>query len=545
MSENLPLLDRNQARSVVMCKEGLISSESPLASQAGASILAKGGSAVDAAIAANAVMGVVAPMSCGIGGDLFAIVYDASTDTLSGLNASGYAPNNLTVELLNEKGYKKMPDTGALTITVPGTVDGWSKLLETFGTFELKELLNPAIYYAEKGFPVTEQVSCLWHEAQNIFKSNNQLSNTYLLNGKIPNPGEVFRNNALAKAYRLIAENSKNAFYNGSIGENIIKTIKSHSGVLDFDDLSEYKSTYVELIHTDYRNYVIYEMPPNTQGIAALSMLNIMENFPLDHFGHNSAESLHIMIEAKILAYADLMQYVGDPDFNSIPVKDLLSKEYAKNRAKEIDNNKAKNNVKPGLINNLNGDTVYLCSVDKKGNMVSLIQSNFTSSTFGSGIVVEDYGFVLHNRGALFNLIKGHPNCLMPRKKPLHTIIPAFMVKDNLKVAFGIMGGFNQAQAHAQFVANIVDFKQNIQLALESPRFTNLNFEGNDVMLENRIEKDIINKLQEKGHNIELRGNYSQFMGGGQAVMRDFKNSVNFGASDPRKDGIAVPEFLW
>jgi gamma-glutamyltranspeptidase/glutathione hydrolase len=538
------ILDRIQARSIVICKEGLVTSESPLASQAGVSILNKGGSAVDAAIAANAVMGVVAPMSCGIGGDLFAIIFDANTNKLIGLNASGNSSKYISDKILKEMGYKSMPSTGATTVTVPGTVNGWQKLLEKFGVLKFSEVLKPAIYYAENGFPITEQVASLWHEARNIFKNNYELSKIFLIENTIPKTGIIFKNQELANAYRLIAELGYKAYYDGPIGEKIIKTIKSHNGFLNFDDLGEYESKWVELIKTNYRGWDIFEMPPNTQGIAALLMLNIMENFSFEELGHNSAESLHIMIEAKKLAYADLMKYVGDPDFNKIPTHKLLSKEYAKDRAKLIDPNKSINCFNPGIIKNLAGDTVYLCSVDKKGNMVSLIQSNFVSSTFGSGIVVEDYGFVLHNRGAIFNLIKDHPNCLKPKKRPLHTIIPAFMTKNNLKLAFGIMGGFNQAQAHAQFVANIVDFKFNIQYSLEAPRFTKHTFEGNDVMLEERIDKFTIEKLTNKGHIIEVRGGYSQEMGGGQAIMRDYNSLVNFGASDPRKDGIAIPETI-
>ncbi len=532
---------RSQARSVVVSRDGIVAAESPLAAQAGATILARGGNAVDAAVATNAVMGVVAPMMNGIGGDLFALVYEAKSGKLYGLNASGWAPAGLTIDFLKSKGFSEMPERGIHAVTIPGTVDGWSKLLTRFGTKRFPELLSPAIYYAREGFPVPELDAEDWAGAENDVKQDRNAAAVFLIGGRAPRTGEVFRNPDLARSLELIAADGRDVFYKGEIARRIVATSSRLGGRIAPEDLAEYSSEWVEPISTTYRGWTVYEIPPNGQGIAALIMLNIMENFPLAKYGHNSADALHAMIEAKKLAYADMYRYVADQKFSRVPVAGMLSKEYAAARAKLIDMSKANCSVSAGEpIFPKSGDTVYLSVVDRDGNMVSLIQSN--SAEFGSGIVADGTGFALQNRGALFSFDPGSANALAGRKRPLHTIIPAFMERGQERIAFGIMGGFNQPQAHAQFVANVVDFGMNIQAALEAARFTKYSFTGCDVEMEDRTPAHIRAALASRGHQIQLRGNYSSEMGGGQAVRRDYSSGVNYGASDPRKDGEAVPE---
>lgn len=532
--------DRWQARSMVISRHGIVASEHPLASQVGAMILARGGHAVDAAIAANAVMGLVAPMSNGIGGDLFALVYDARTGRLHGLNASGWAPSGLTIEYLKRQGHTRMPERGVHTVTVPGAVDGWAKLHARFGRMKWADLFATAIRLAEEGVPITELVAALWAANERLLRQNESAARTYLPEGRAPRVGEVFRNPDLAWSYRQIAAHGPDAFYKGEIARRLLDTLRRHGGAMTDADLAEFSSEWVEPISTTYRGWTVYELPPNGQGIAALIMLNIMELFPLGEFGHNSARALHVMIEAKKLAYADLIRYVADPRFARVPVSGLLSKEYARERARHIDPAKARCEVEPGEPANVGDETVYLSVVDREGNMVSLIQSLYES--FGSGLVAEGTGFALQNRGALFSFDPTHPNALAPRKRPLHTIIPAFMERGSVRIAFGIMGGWNQAQAHAQFVSNIVDHGMNIQEALEAARFTKRTFGGCDVQIEARVPERVREELQALGHHLQVRGAYSSQMGGGQAVARDFTTGVNFGASDPRKDGAAIPE---
>src|SRR5580704_13764604 len=531
--------DRNQGRSMVISRNGIVAAESPLASQAGVQMLERGGNAVDAAVAANAMMGLVAPMSNGIGGDLFAIVYDAKTGKLYGLNASGWAPAGLTIEFLRNQGFQDMPSQGIQSVTVPGAVDGWHKLLERFGKKKMSEVLAPAIRTAEDGFPVTEWTSGLWRANADFLRGNEAATRTYLPDNKPPVVGQIFRNPDLARSLRLIAQGGRDAFYKGELAKAIVETSRRHAGTHAEKDFADYSSEWVEPISTTYRGWTVYELPPNGQGLAALEMLNIMETFPLDKYGLNSTAALHAMIEAKKLAYADLVRYIGDPKFSTLPVEQLLSKDFAAQRAKQIDPNKANCNVGPGSLQ-AGSETIYLSVVDRDGNMVSLIQSNYED--FGSGIVPEGTGFVLHNRGALFTLDRNSPNALAPHKRPLHTIIPAFMEKENVRIAFGIMGGWNQSQAHAQYVSHIADFNQNIQAAMEAPRFTKISFEGCDVEVENRFPGNTIAELKAKGHLLQMHNGYSNAFGGGQAVMRDFGSGVNYGASDARKDGAAVPE---
>jgi gamma-glutamyltranspeptidase/glutathione hydrolase len=531
--------DRSQGRSMVISRGGIVAAESPLAAQAGVRVLESGGNAVDAAIATNAMMGVVEPMMNGIGGDLFAIVYDAKANKLYGLNASGWAPRGLTIEFLRKQGIREMPQRGVHAITVPGAVDGWHALAEKFGRKKLSEDLAAAIRTAEDGLPVPEWTAAYWADELDLLRSDEAASQTYLPNDHAPRVGEVFRNPDLGWSLQQIAEHGRDAFYKGAIAQKILETMKHHNGTMAAEDLAAYSSEFVEPIATTYREWAVYEIPPNGQGIAALEMLNIMETFPMGQFGFGSAKALHAMIEAKKLAYADMAKYVGDPRGQKIPVAALLSKDWAKQRAQLIDTEQANCDVAAGELPG-GSDTTYLSVVDRDGNMVSLIQSNY--SGFGSGIVAPGTGFVLHNRGGLFTLDSASPNALAGRKRPRHTIIPGFAQNGDTRMAFGIMGGWNQSQAHAQFIANIADFKMNIQAAMEAPRFSKHTFSGCDVMMENRVPAAARNELSAKGHKIQILGTYSSGVGGGQAVLRDFATGVNYGASDPRKDGQAAAE---
>jgi gamma-glutamyltranspeptidase/glutathione hydrolase len=533
--------DRGQARSMVISRGGIVATESPLASQAGVRILERGGNAVDAAIAANAMMGVVEPMMNGIGGDLFVMVYDAKANKLYGLNASGWAPKGLTIEFLQKQGLRDMPQRGVNAVTVPGVVDGWQKLADKFGRKKLGEDLSAAIRTAQDGFPVPEWDAAYWSTGVDVLRTDEAAAKTYLLQDHAPKVGEIFRNPDLAASLQQIANHGRDAFYKGEIAAKILDASKRHGGTMAAADLSEYSSEWVEPISTTYRDWTVYEMPPNGQGLAALEMLNIMETLPLGQkdWGFGSTKALHAMIEAKKLAYADLAKYIGDPRKQKLPVATLLSKKWASERAKLIDPQHANCDAEAGDLPP-GSETTYLTVVDRDGNMVSLIQSNYAA--FGSGVVAPGTGFVLHNRGGLFNLNPTSPNALAGRKRPLHTIIPAFAQKGDTRTAFGIMGGWNQAQAHAQFIADVADFKMNIQAALEAPRFSKYTFTGCDLFMENRFAQNVRNELGGVGHKIELKGTFSSVVGGGQAVQRDFGAGVNYGASDPRKDGEAVPE---
>jgi gamma-glutamyltranspeptidase/glutathione hydrolase len=532
--------NRTQGRSMVVSRGGIVATESPLASQAGAMILAQGGNAVDAAVAANAVVGVVEPMMNGIGGDLFAIVYEAKTGKLYGLNASGWAPTKLSIEFLRAEGQDKMPQEGIQSVTVPGAVDGWSKLLSRLGTKKFSEVLAPAIHYAKDGFPVPEIDAGYWAAEEEKLKANPNAAATFLIDGHTPRLGEIFRNPDLARSLEQIASSGRDGFYKGDIAGRIVATSTKLGGTMSAEDLADFSSEWVEPISTTYRDWTVYEIPPNGQGIAALEMLNIMDTFPSPQF-QDPADRTHVMIEAKKLAYADMYRYVADQKFSKVPVAGMLSKDYAAQRARLIDMAKANCDVGPGEPEfSTKGDTMYLSVVDGEGNMVSLIQSNY--SGFGSGVVADGTGFALQNRGGLFSLDPKSPNALAGHKRPLHTIIPGFMTRGQERIAFGIMGGFNQSQAHAQFVSNVADLGMNIQAALEAPRFTKYTFAGCDVMMEDRFPEKIRAALAQRGHQIELLGPFSQKVGGGQAVRRDFSTGVNFGASDPRKDGAAIPD---
>ncbi len=530
-------------RSKVATKYGIVAASHPLAARAGVQILERGGNAVDAAIATNAVMGLVEPHNSGIGGDLFVIVYEAKTGKLHGLNAGGWAPTGLTPALLKSRGMARMPGSGIQTVTVPGAVAGWDALRTRLGTRPMSELLAPAIFYASNGFPVTDVIGAAWAGLVTKLSADPNAAKTFLPNGRPPAPGEMFRNPDLAASLRLIAANGRSGFYEGKTAEAIVAVSREKGGMMTAADLKEYAPQWVDPISTTYRGWTVYELPPNTQGIAALMMLNLMEAHSLGAYGFHSAKALHVMIEAKKLAYADMLRYVADPMFYKAPVLPMLSKTHAAARAKLINPSRAACSVTPstfdGVTNATGGDTIYLSVIDKDGNIVSLIQSLYSS--FGSGIVAPGTGIMLHNRGALFTLEEGHPNVLAPRKRPLHTIIPAFMEKGDVKIGFGIMGGFNQAQAHAQFVANIVDYGLDVQEALEAGRFTKGSFTGCDVNVEALVPARVRTELAALGHEVRTVPPRTGVFGYGQAVMSDGKG-VHFAGSEPRHDGAAIPE---
>jgi gamma-glutamyltranspeptidase/glutathione hydrolase len=539
--------DRTNARSMVISPYGIVASSQVQASQAGAEILSHGGSAVDAAIATNAVLGVMEPDMNGMGGDLFAIYWDAKTGKLYGLNASGWAPKGLTIDYLKSKDVTQMPETGIDTVTVPGAVEGWNKLHERFGRMAWKDLFAPAIYYGENGFAVQELIGTDWRGAARAkLKVDPETRRVFLVHrdsvhDEAPAMGEVFRNPDVAKALRLLAEGGPHAFYRGEIAKAILATSRETGGTMTAEDLETFSAEWVEPISTTYRGWKVYELPPNGQGMAALEMLNILEQFSPAKDGPLSSEELHKKIEAMKLAYADLARYNADPRFAKIPVAGLLSKEYAKQRAALI--NPMKANCETDAGRPPASDTTYLTAVDREGNIVSLIQSNF--SGFGSGITVRGMGFLLQNRGALFMLDPAKPDALAGHKRPFHTIIPAFMERGDDHIGFGIMGGANQPLAHAQFVSNVVDYGMNLQAAMETARFTvrsNFNI-GCNVMIEDRVPAEVRQQLTGMGHQLDVRGDFSLYMGRGQAIDHNTKTGLNFAASDARTDGSAEPEF--
>ena len=530
-------------RSKIATQFGIVAASQPLAARAGVQILERGGHAVDAAIAANAVMGVVEPEMNGIGGDLFAMVSESSGGEPQGLNAGGWAPAGLTPGLLKAQGLQDMPFSGIHTVTVPGAVAGWAALHRRFGRLPMADLLAPAIYYADAGFPVTDVIADYWAGAITKLSREPLAEETFLPNGRAPRAGEIFKNPRLASTLRLIAQRGAAGFYEGKTAEAIVAISREKGGAMTLADLKEYKAEWVDPISTTYRGWTVYELPPNTQGIAALIMLNLMEQYPLAQYGFQSTQTMHVMIEAKKLAYADMLRYVADPHFSNVPVGPLLSKPHAVERANLIDSRKAACDVQPSRVTGVTtaqgGDTIYLSVIDKDGNIVSLIQSLYSS--FGSGIVAPDTGVMLHNRGALFTLEPGHPNLLAGRKRPLTTLVPAFMSKDDVKIGFGIMGGFNQAQAHAQFVSNVVDFGLDVQEALEAGRFTKISFGGCDVDVEELVPEKTRADLEALGHEITVVPPRSGVFGYGQAVMGNGAG-VHFGGSEPRHDGEAIPE---
>ena len=534
----LPAQDRSYGRSVVVTQYGIVATSQMQASQAGARMLERGGSAIDAGIAANAVLGVTEPMMNGIGGDMFAIYYEAKTGRLYGLNASGWAPKALTIEHLKEKGIASMPQSGIDAVTVPGAVDGWAKLHARWGKLPWHDIFQPAIVYAGHGFPVAEIVDDAWKADRDYLMKNPESRRTFLMNDKAPERGPIFRNPSIARALTLIAEQGESAYYRGEISQAILKTSSELGGTMTADDLAAYSAEWVDPIHITYRDWNIYELPPNGDGMAALEMLNIMEQRPADPAGPYSPGELHTRIEAMKLAYADVKAYDGDPRFSKIPVDELLSKGWARKRAALIDPEHANCTVAPGAL--AKSDTTYFTVVDREGNILSMIQSNYEG--FGSGITVQGMGFALQDRGGLFSLDPNSPNALAGHKRPFHTIIPAFMQHGSEHIGFGIMGGMNQPLAHAQFVSDVVDYHMNIQAALEEARFTVSPHLGCNIVIESRVTQPTIDALTKMGHVLEVRKEYTARMGRGNVVMHDDTTGVNYGASDPRADGAAIPE---
>ena len=531
------------SRSEVIAKNGMVATSHPLASQVGIDILKKGGNAIDAAIAANAALGLMEPTGNGIGGDLFAIVWIEKEKKLYGLNASGRSPENLTLEYFKENDFKTIPPYGPLPVSVPGCVDGWFELHDKFGKIKMNEILDPTIKYAENGFPVTELVSYYMKNASKNFKDYPNFQETYFIDKSTPLKGQIFKNPDLAKTLKIISENGRKGFYEGSIAKIISDFVQDQGGFLSYKDLKNHKSEWIEPVSTNYRGYDVWELPPNGQGIAALQILNLLEGYDIKSMGFGSADYIHHFVEAKKIAFADRAKYYADTDFNDIPVDFLISKEYSNNRRKEIDSEKSASNVLPGNIEN--GDTIYLTTADSEGNMVSLIQSNYRG--MGSGMIPTGLGFMLQDRAELFSLDDNHFNVYEPKKRPFHTIIPAFITKDdNPFVSFGLMGGAMQPQGHAQIVINLIDFEMNLQEAGDAPRIRHQSQEqptggkmtdGGELALESGINYKEIRELMKRGHKIIYDlGSY----GGYQAIMIDYLNKIYYGASESRKDGNAI-----
>lgn len=551
-------------RSPVLARNGVIATSQPLASAAGLQVLQQGGNAIDAAVTAAAVLAVVEPTMTGVGGDVFAIVYDAKTKRLRGLNSSGRAGSNASADGLVAKGITQMPGDGAYPVTVPGALAGWAELLDKHGTITLARALAPAIRYARDGFPVSEIIADQWVDAVTKLSRDPAAAAVFLPGGRAPKPGEIFRNPDLAKTLEQVAKGGRDVFYKGPVGAAIAADIQKRGGFLTAADFAAHRADWVEPIGTTYRGYDVYEMPPNTQGFVALQMLNILEGYDITSMGHNSADYLHRLAEAKRIAFADRAAYLADPD--QVPpsiLKALISKDYAAARRREIDPNKTAPGYKPGAFGppprgfgeasppsrssgeastatedvsfdgRDRGDTVYLAAADGQGNAISFINSLF--ATFGAGIVAPGTGVVLHNRGSGFTLREGHPNRLAPGKRPFHTLVPAFIMKDGKPfMPFGVMGGDNQAQAHVQVVVNIVDFGMNVQEAGDAAR---VRHGGDGLAAESGIGDAVRAALTERGHVVR---NGRGLMGGYQAVMIDPKTGVLMGGSDPRKDGLAV-----
>ncbi|NLV18629.1 MAG: gamma-glutamyltransferase [Bacteroidetes bacterium] len=531
------------SRSEVIAMNGMACTSQPLATQAALDILKRGGNAIDAAIAANAVLGVVEPTGCGIGGDLFALIWSAEREKLYGLNASGRSPRSLKMEYFKENGYDFIPPYGPLPVSVPGCVDGWYEMHEMFGRLPMKDILQPAINYAREGFPVTELIAFYLNAGTRRLMEYPNIKEVYMPEGRSPSKGEVFRNPLLASTLEKIVKGGRNEFYRGSIARTIAAFMKSQGGFLTYDDMARHHSEWVEPVRTSYRGYDIWELPPNGQGIAALQMLNILEGFDIAGMGFGSAEYIHHFTEAKKLAFEDRAKYYADPLFTEVPVSQLLSKQYAAERRKLIRSDRAGRVYDAGKIEA--GNTIYLTVADRQGNIVSLIQSNYRG--MGSGMCPTGLGFILQDRGEMFSLAPGHANEYAPGKRPFHTIIPAFITKDNKPwISFGVMGGDMQPQGHAQIVINLIDFKMNLQEAGDAPRIYHSGSseptgqhmtDGGLLHLESGFRTEVIQKLMSMGHTIQWNlGGY----GGYQAIMRDEINKVWYGASESRKDGQAA-----
>ena len=529
------------SRSEVIAKNGMVATSHPLASQIGLQILKDGGNAIDAAIAANVALGLMEPTGNGIGGDLFVILWDAKTKKLYGLNASGPSPQNISIEYFTDNNLEKIPSYGPLPVSVPGAVDGWIKLHERFGKLPFKELFKPTIDYANNGFPLTETIAYYLELSSKRFETYPNFKNVWMPNGIYLKKGDLFKNPKLANTLEGIATSKRSSFYEGDMAKIMSKFVVSQGGFLSVDDLAQYHAEWVEPVSTNYRGYEIWELPPNGQGIAALQILNLLERYNINKMGLFSSEYIHHFVEAKKLAFADRAKYYADPDFNNIDIDYLISKEYADLRSKHINPLKSSASVPAGTLKD--GDTIYLTTADKDGNMVSLIQSNYRG--MGSGMVPPGLGFMIQNRGELFSLDKDHANSLVGGKRPFHTIIPAFITKDNKPfISFGVMGGATQPQAHAQIAINIIDFNLNLQEAGDAPRIVHTGssqptgeamINGGSLSLENLFTKTIIEELKIKGHIIDYQPG---IFGGYQAIM--LKDGVFYGASESRKDGHAV-----
>ncbi|MFO0815564.1 MAG: gamma-glutamyltransferase [Gemmatales bacterium] len=538
-------------RSPTIAPHGMVATGQPLAAQIGLDILKRGGSAMDAAIATNAALGLMEPMSCGIGGDLFALVWDATEQKLYGLNASGRAPYAATLDYFQKKGLKDIPTSGPLSWSVPGCVDGWEVLHRKWGKLQMKDVLQPTIEYAEQGFPVSPVIAGYWRAGERLVTRNataetNPLKSTFYPSGRAPRTGDIFKNPNLAKSYRLIAEKGRDAFYKGPISAKIVKCSQAVGGLFSQKDFDDTAASWVEPVTTTYRGYTVCAIPPPGQGIAALQMLNTLEAYDLKKMGPGSADYWHVFLEAKKLAYADRARYYTDPEFAKVPVKELVSKTYASSRRQLIDMNKAMTKVDHGDPKLGQSDTVYLTVVDKDRNCVSLIQSNYNG--FGSGRVPNDLGFALQNRGCLFALDPAHPNKLEPHKRPFHTIIPGFVLKDNKPwFCFGCMGGDMQPQGQVEVVVNMIDFGMNVQAAGAYPRLEHVGSatptgkamaaNGGTVQAEPGIPDAILKELERRGHVVQR---VARNGGGYQGILIHPETGMLHGGSEPRKDGMAI-----
>jgi gamma-glutamyltranspeptidase/glutathione hydrolase len=537
-----------QSRSAVIASHGIVATSQPLAAQVGLDILKAGGNAIDAAIATDAMMGLVEPMSCGIGGDLFCIYWDAKTQKLYGINASGRSPYAINREVFQKKALKEIPTSGILSWSVPGCVDGWDQLSKRFGTVPLAKLLAPAIQYAEEGFPVSEVIAGYWKRGEPLAHLYPDTGATYYPNGHAPAVGEMFRNPNLATSLRAIAEGGRDAYYRGPIADQIVAFSQANGGYFSKKDFEDHTSTWVDPVSTNYRGYDVWELPPNGQGIAVLQILNILEGYDLRSMGRNSPDYLHLFIEAKKLAYADRAKYFADPAFAKLPVAELISKEYAAKQRKRINPKRAASSVDPGDPLLAKGsDTIYLCVVDKDRNCCSFIQSNFNG--FGSRLVPGKCGFVIQNRGCQFSLDPHHLNTLEPHKRPFHTIIPAMVTKDGKPwYTFGVMGGDMQPQGHTQVLVNMIDFGLNVQAAgdagrvrhdgSQTPTSQPMQAGGGEVNVESSIPQATLDELAKRGHHIIHKADGG--FGGYQGIWIDQKHGTIHGGTEPRTDGAAV-----
>lgn len=530
-------------RSEIISQNGMAATSHPLATQVALDILKSGGNAIDAAIAANACLGLMEPTGSGVGGDLFAIVWDAKSQKLFGLNASGRSPFELTRDYFIEQGYQYIPARGPLTVSVPGCVDGWFELHAKFGSIDMERILAPAIHYAREGFPLTEIIANAWQKYAMILRDYPGYRDVYMPGGKIPEKGDIIKNPGLANTYEILVKEGRDGFYKGDVAKTIVDFMKMNGGFLSLKDFRDHTSEWVEPVSTNYRGYEVWELPPNGQGIAVLQILNILELYDVSSMGFGSMEYMHLYTEAKKLAYEDRAKFYADMDFNKIPVEYLISKDYARERARLIDPNEAASSYPSGNLKD--GDTIYLTVADGEGNMVSLIQSNYLD--FGSGMTPPGLGFGLQNRGRLFTLEEGHYNTYEPHKRPFHTIIPAFITRNGKPyMSFGVMGGAMQPQGHVQVIVNMIDFGMNLQEAGDAPRMQHLGSsqptgeemkDGGVLFLESGFDYEAIRELVRRGHTVQYDiGGY----GGYQAILWDGEKKVYYGASESRKDGHAA-----